>query len=287
MCRLFGFRSVIPSQVHQSLISAENALLVQSEAHPDGWGVAYYVTGIPHLIKSASTAVEDHLFKHVSGIVSSETVVAHVRKATNGTLSLINSHPFQYGSWIFAHNGDIPNFHEIRDALVAKIPPVKKRFILGNTDSEVIFYLLLANMERRFELNRSGYPLEDLAAAIRETMDEIHEVAQAECYDDANKLFLSFVITNGETMVAHQGGKELLFSTYKTKCPEREICPSFAESCESPTEGGFVNHLLVSSEALQGQNVWSEMKPGEIVGVDWKMHFRRFEGCEARSAIAV
>jgi len=278
---------VIPSQVHQSLVSAENALLVQSEAHPDGWGVAYYVSDIPHLIKSASTAVEDQLFKHVSGIVSSETVVAHVRRATNGTLSLINSHPFQYGSWIFAHNGDIPNFAEIRDELVAKIPPVKRRFILGDTDSEVIFYLLLSNMERRFDLKRSGYPLEDLAAAIRETLDEIHDVAKARCYDEANKLFLSFIITNGETMVAHQGGKELLFSTYKTRCPEREICPSFAESCEAPTEPGFVNHLLVTSEPLQGQNVWTEMAPGEIVGVDWKMQFRRFEGHAARSAIAV
>jgi len=287
MCRLFGFRSVIPSQVHRSLISAENALLVQSEAHPDGWGVAYYVSGYPHLIKSASTAVEDQLFKHVSGVVSSETVVAHVRKATHGTLSLINSHPFQFGNWIFAHNGDIPNFEGMRDELVAKIPPVKRRFILGNTDSEAVFYLLLANMERRFELNRSGYPLEDLAGAIRETLDEVHEVAGDQCYDEANKLFLSFVITNGETMVAHQGGKEILFSTYKTECPERALCPSFDQSCESATQTGFVNHLLISSEPLQGENVWTEMKPGEIVGVDWKMQFRRFEGSAARSAMAV
>ena len=45
MCRLFGFRSVIPSQMHRSLIAADNALGRQSERHPDGWGVAYYVDG--------------------------------------------------------------------------------------------------------------------------------------------------------------------------------------------------------------------------------------------------
>ena len=61
MCRLFGFRSVIPSQVHRSLLSAENALVWQSERHPDGWGVAYFVGGIPHLIKSAETAIQDSL----------------------------------------------------------------------------------------------------------------------------------------------------------------------------------------------------------------------------------
>ena len=81
MCRLFGFRSVIPSQVHRSLLSAENALVWQSERHPDGWGVAYFVGGIPHLIKSAETAIQDSLFRRVSGIVSSHTVVAHLRKA--------------------------------------------------------------------------------------------------------------------------------------------------------------------------------------------------------------
>ena len=45
MCRLFGFRSVLRSQVHRSLRSADNALAVQSRVHPDGWGVAYYVAG--------------------------------------------------------------------------------------------------------------------------------------------------------------------------------------------------------------------------------------------------
>ena len=229
MCRLFGFRSVIPSQVHQSLVGAENALMLQSDRHPDGWGVAYYVANYPHLIKSASQAMDDHLFKHVSGIVSSETVIAHVRAATHGVLSLVNSHPFQFGRWIFAHNGNIPDFENVREKLIAQIPPVKRRFILGNTDSEVFFYLLLDNMERRYDLHRSGYPLEEIESAIRQTVDQIQEASGLCCFDD-NELYLTFVVTNGETMAAHQGGKELLFSTHKTCCPERDSCPSFSSS---------------------------------------------------------
>ena len=107
MCRLFGFRSVIQSQVHRSLVSADNAIGVQSAHHPDGWGVAYYVGGAPHLVKSAASAVSDRIFQRVSGVVASDTVVAHVRKATHGELSPLNAHPFQYGRWIFAHNGNI------------------------------------------------------------------------------------------------------------------------------------------------------------------------------------
>ena len=57
MCRLFGFRSVIQSQVHRSLVAAENCLAVQSEAHRDGWGVAWYLARAPHLIKGTSAAL--------------------------------------------------------------------------------------------------------------------------------------------------------------------------------------------------------------------------------------
>ena len=35
MCRLFGFRSVLQSQVHRSLANADNALAVQSLAGGD------------------------------------------------------------------------------------------------------------------------------------------------------------------------------------------------------------------------------------------------------------
>lgn len=279
MCRLFGFRSVIVSQVHHSLVSADNALLRQSERHPDGWGVAYYVEGIPHVIKSASTAVTDSLFRRVSGVVSSETVIAHLRRATVGTLSIINSHPFQYGSWIFAHNGQIPDFEKHRNTLLEMVSPVFRRFVLGDTDSEVIFYLLMSNMARRIDVHRKGAPIEDVAAAIQFTVGQIQDVTGLNCMESAAEqdFYLSFLLTNGHLMLAHQGGKELYYSTYKTRCPDRERCASFNKVCEAATDSGFVNHLLVSSEPLQGENIWQEMKSGQIVGVDWRMQLHQFQ----------
>ena len=136
MCRIFGFRSVIESGVHESLVHADNALMNQSSAHPDGWGVAYYQAGAPHLIKSVSTAVNDHLFRRVSGVVSSQTVLAHLRKATQGELSILNTHPFQFGQWTFAHNVNIKGFHiQHRDVLMNAIDTDLRRYILGDTDS--------------------------------------------------------------------------------------------------------------------------------------------------------
>ena len=156
MCRLFGFRSVIPSQVHRSLVNADNALAFQSERHPDGWGVAYYVDDAPHVTRSAATAIEDQLFARVSGVVSSQTVLAHIRKATVGATNVLNCHPFQYGRWVFAHNGDIPDFQRCREAVENEIAPRLRRFILGDTDSERVFFLV---SERPMELDvlRAAY----------------------------------------------------------------------------------------------------------------------------------
>jgi glutamine amidotransferase len=278
MCRLFGFRSVIQSQVHRSLVSADNALMQQSDRHPDGWGVAYYNAGAPHVIKSVSTAMDDHLFQRVSGIVASETVLAHLRKATQGDLSIINTHPFQFGHWTFAHNGNVRGFSEIRSAVLQRIPPVLRRYILGDTDSEALFYLLLGHMARRCELHRAGYPLEDVLEAVKATVAEVVELAGDVCTRDdgpPTESFLTFVLTNGTTMVAHHGGKNLFFTTWKKRCPERDDCPSFGPECERPTDHGFVKHLVVSSEPLQGENVWTELRPFEAVGVDWRMQLSR------------
>ncbi len=278
MCRIFGFRSVLQSQVHRSLLSADNALARQSTRHPDGWGVAYYQAGAPHVIKSVAAAVDDHIFRRVSGVVSSQTVVAHLRKATCGDLSTVNTHPFQFGPWIFAHNGNVRGFARLRDALVARVPPVLRRFILGDTDSEVVFYLLLARMAERCDLTRPGFPLPDLIDAVREAVAEIEQLAgplHEDTHGPPDETYLTFVLTNGTTLLAHQGGKELHLSTHKTRCPERDLCPSFAPECERAATGGFVNHLLVSSEPLQGDNVWQAMAPREVVAVDWRMQLSR------------
>ncbi|MEM7647401.1 MAG: hypothetical protein AAF203_10860, partial [Pseudomonadota bacterium] len=58
MCRIFGFRSILQSGVHRSLIDSENAIIQQSDRHPDGWGVAYYHMGSPHLVKNENQARE-------------------------------------------------------------------------------------------------------------------------------------------------------------------------------------------------------------------------------------
>ncbi|WP_417336045.1 class II glutamine amidotransferase [Halobacteriovorax marinus] len=275
MCRLFGFRSVIQSQVHHSLISAENALEVQSNKHPDGWGVSYYTAGAPHVIRSEKTAVNDNIFKKVSGIVSSETVVAHIRNATLGTVNILNTHPFQYGNWIFAHNGNIKDFDKYRDEIIARVSPHLKRFILGTTDSELLFYFILTKLSQRVELSDRHCDIDILQECIKKSLDELTSIIGDYCPNDDGKnteTFLTFILTNGKTMIAHQGGKKLYYSTYKVKCSERDTCPYFSQECEAPTKSGKINHLIFSSEPLHGDNTWIPMNVGQMIGVDEEMN---------------
>ncbi len=268
MCRLFGFRSVVPSQVHRSLMTADNALGTQSERHPDGWGVAYYIDGTPHITKSTSTALNDQLFHRLSGIVSSETVLAHVRKATVGDNSVLNCHPFQHGRWVFAHNGEIPETERYRADLIQEIAPHLRRFALGETDSELIFFMFLSELARHGPL-ANDFAIDEVVEALRVTVTRLREICDSE--DGGERSLLTMLATNGNTRAATHGGKELHWSTYKNRCADRDVCPSFAEECEAPTKTGFVNHLIVTSEPLGGENIWNEMHEGQVVGVDWRM----------------
>lgn len=271
MCRLFGFRSVIPSQMHRSLVQADNALSTLSAAHPDGWGVAYYIDGAPHLTRATSTAVNDHLFHRLSGVVSSETVLAHVRRATRGVISVLNTHPFQHGRWVFAHNGDVPELARHREALLDRVSPRLRRFILGETDSEIVFFLFLSELLRTAPLPAPRHvdeAMRAMAAAVRTVREICDPGSPTPCS-------LTLIATDGTTMVSVRSGRELFWSTHKRRCGDRDTCASLAPYCEAPTVDGRVNHLILSSQPLGGENVWTELEHDELIGVDERMKLCR------------
>jgi len=275
MCRLFGFRSVISSQVHQSLVSADNALQQQSHGHPDGWGVAYYHLDTPHLIKSEQTALHDSLFNRISGLVSSQTVLAHIRNATLGEINLINTHPFQFGPWTFAHNGNIKGFSEKRERILSAVAPELRRFILGNTDSELIFYFLLTKLSEKNLLTKKNIQVKKLEKIMVDSLRELTCLTGELCQDNHagnTETYITFIITNGPNMLAFNGGKRIFYSTYKNKCADRDQCSSFSPECEAPTQSGKVNHLIFSSEPLSGDNIWIPMDFGQLITIDQTMN---------------
>lgn len=279
MCRLYGFRSAILSGVHRSLVEAENALAVQSVRHPDGWGVAYYTQQFPQVLRSEKQALEDGLFREVSAVVSTRTLLAHIRQATAGKISVLNCHPFQHGPWVFAHNGMIAGFGEdpeVQRQIFTRVDPRFRRFVLGQTDSELCFYIFLSQLARRVEdIYHQAVDVAPVVDSLRATHEQILELAPEAGYEEPNRL--TFIATNGSTMVGSRFRRPLFLSTYKSRCPERDTCPAFeGHRCETEVTQGRVKHLILSSECTsQDPQVWAELNDGDWAGVNYGMHFSR------------
>jgi glutamine amidotransferase len=279
MCRLYGFRSAIDSTVHRSLVAAENAIARQSRMHKDGWGLAFYIGRYPHILRNDAQAEGDTLFRDVSSVVATRTFMAHIRKATAGSVRVLNCHPFQHGAWTFAHNGQVCGFKDpaVRARVEALVDPRYQRFVLGDTDSELIFYAFLSRLSRRVEdLHNPGVTADHTLAALQETVAGVLDAGAGDEVDPDLPTKLNFLITNGSVMVAYRYRVSLFYSTHKSHCPERETCFAFDQKrCESAVTDGIVNHLLISSEVIEGgNNVWEEVPEDTYVAVDHGMNFR-------------
>ena len=176
MCRLFGCRSLDRDRVSHELFHGANALRVQSREHPDGWGVGWYEDGTPRVVRSLTPAHGDADFEKLSQFVSAQTVVAHVRKASVGRVAEENTHPFQRGPWLFAHNGTLPDWERVQPQLETLIDPSLRGELQGETDSERCFLLFLSRLQRHCDPERSDAG--SAAAALAETVALVREIAE-------------------------------------------------------------------------------------------------------------
>ncbi|MCA9507771.1 MAG: class II glutamine amidotransferase [Myxococcales bacterium] len=273
MCRLFSVKARNKSKVHHSLVAAENALMEQSRKHPDGWGIAYYQQGVPHLIKCSDPAYKSEMFHHVSHALFSDTVIAHVRKATFGSISIANCHPFQQGRWVMAHNGEIPNFKKIRGDLMAAISPQFLVNILGATDSEIYCALIMQELYQLRVLDSPAPAVQLVARAVRAAVKKIEFLAGR--YDIEKKTSLNIVLSNGTLLLAYRHGRELNYSCFRddeSSCTgallANKCVPNYIEGCS-------ISHLLISSEPVAQKDLWQSLLDRQIVAVDHEWKFYR------------
>jgi len=275
MCRLFGFRSRGPSAVHRSLLRAGNALRVQSREHPDGWGIGWWSDARlpPTLVRGAGAAWAEEAFARNAQLVSAAAVIAHVRKASVGPVTLENAHPFRWGRWLFAHNGTVSRFEDHRAAIEAAIDPAFAHVVTGDTDSARCFAIFLGRLARHAD-PAGAVEIATVARALAETVQTIAAITDATAPEPSATTFL---VGNGELMLAFRRGRTLWYSTHKIRCAERATCSRFSPACEAPSAAGArVNHLIVASERISVEDAWVEVPPDGMVGVDAEMRLHHF-----------
>jgi glutamine amidotransferase len=117
--------------------------------------------------------------------VKSRTVIAHIRKATQGRVALSNCHPFTrrlWGrDWVFAHNGDLK---KLALKLDGRYRPQ------GSTDSELAFCYMLQELQRRCGPARP---------ALAVLLAEIAQLnAELSCHGPFN-----YLLADGQDLFAH------------------------------------------------------------------------------------
>lgn len=249
-----------PTRVECSLVGAQNALMAQSRRdreglmHGHGWGVADYADGLPLIEKNTWAAYHGEHFQKKAARVYAHTVVAHVRRATVGPPSLENTHPFLYGRWIFAHNGTVPHFDQVRARLLEHTDPVQHESIRGQTDSEHVFHYLLSL--------RAHDPDADLLEIVRVGLQQI--VVWCAEIDRNAPISLNVVLTDGERLVGARLNRSLWFL-------ERDhtfVCPICGQPHVHHKPGVGYRSVEVASEPLTDEREWKGVPDGSVYSVD-------------------
>jgi predicted glutamine amidotransferase len=176
MCRVFGCVAAEPVSIEHELLEAENPLIRQSEEHDSGWGMAVYEQpdcSDLKLVRFPEAAHSDGSFLPATKM-RGRIFNVHVRRATMGGLSLVNTHPFCLGTYSFGHNGTIVRYPRLLEGDVDR--PA------GDTDSEHFFNLLMAGYD-------GSAPVECLRRAVRTTVERSPFSGLNFLFSDGARLF--------------------------------------------------------------------------------------------------
>ncbi len=145
MCELFGMSTSAAVAPGESLREFRQRG-GQTADNPDGWGIAWRKNGAFRLAKEPRPACSSTLFENLCLSLCSDLIIAHVRKAKFPPVNNTgNTHPFQRvccgKTWIFAHNGLVPDIVGIELANGQSVCRPE-----GETDSEYAFCHLLSHL---------------------------------------------------------------------------------------------------------------------------------------------
>ena len=245
MCQLLGMNCNTPTDIvfRFSGFALRGGL---TDAHQDGWGIAFFEgAGVRHLVDHQA-AVRSPLAELIKAHpIKSKNVIAHIRKATQGMVALENCHPFvreYWGiNWVFAHNGDLTGF----------MPELNGQFLpIGNTDSERAFCYVLQQL--RLQFGNRAPDLAELTAALSGLCREIARFGT-----------FNMMLSNGSALFVHCSTnmhylvRQHPFNT--AHLSDRDITVDFA-SLTTPKD----RVAVIATEPLTNNETWTAFRSGEL-----------------------
>jgi predicted glutamine amidotransferase len=246
MCQLLGMNCNVPTDICFSFegFAARGG---KTDDHRDGWGIAFFEGKGCRLFLDAKPSIASPIADLVRCFpIHSKHVIAHIRKATQGEISLENCHPFRremWGKyWVFAHNGDLRDFN-----------PQNLEFYqpVGNTDSEKAFCLILDKLRASFP--RSKPPIEKLYLVLQEITNFI-----------AEKGIFNYLLSDGEHFFAHCSTK-LCYIVRQAPFAaahliDEDLTVDFSE-LTTPSD----RVAVIATTPLTDNEVWTTIESGELL----------------------
>ncbi|NNH36768.1 class II glutamine amidotransferase [Acinetobacter sp. NIPH 2377] len=246
MCQLLGMNCATPTDVTFSFRGFSQRAGITSD-HCDGFGIAFFEDKACRLFVDNQSAVESPIAELVRNYpIKSRNVIAHIRKATQGKITLENSHPFSrelWGrQWIFAHNGDL---HGFNPTLSGRFTPV------GNTDSERAFCFLLDQLVLKF-----GYH--------EPKLDQIFDLLAEVSPKIAEHGTFNFCLSNGQALFTYAITKlHWLVREYPFKPAQLIDLDVEVDFSQVTTPEDRV--AVITTEPLTQNEVWTAFEPGEMI----------------------
>ncbi|HEV3228379.1 MAG TPA: class II glutamine amidotransferase, partial [Solirubrobacteraceae bacterium] len=194
-------------------------------------------------------AERDPEFARAAREVQSTTFIAHVRFASTGAKTVLNTHPFEQRGRLFAHNGVIEDL----PALEARLGSARA-LVAGDTDSERFFALLTSEIDGRGDVAQgiqaaSHWVAENLPLfSINFVLTTATDV-WALRYPDAHELYVLERAAGGG-----EDGRPL------EHCSKMGTRVHSDEACGRPV-------VVVASEPMDSDPGWGLLRSGELLHV--------------------
>lgn len=247
MCQLLAMSSRAPASVGFSFTGfAERG--GRTADHVDGWGIGFHEPSGCRVFHDDQPAADSALARFVrEQPIKSRMVLAHLRKATQGTPGLSNCHPFQREwlgqAWLFAMNGDLRDFHPVLDGPYRPI---------GSTDSERAFCWMLQSLHAGLGPRAQAPAWPELAPRVAALASRI-----------ARHGNFNFVLSNGEALYVHCSSRlHLLVREHPFPTARLADCELSVDLGALNTEGDRM--CIVATEPLTLQEQWTALGCGEM-----------------------
>ncbi len=197
----------------------------------------------------------------------SEALLFHAGRLPVGLSLEDNTQPFRARRWLFAHQGGVHGFEQLRAPLLESLPEHLQRQVRGATDSEVLFALFLRHLR---DVGRTDDPRLEARVAAGLLADTAREVVKAAVDASVTRTStLNLVATNGSVLVACRFGEAPLFYTRLEGSAECEPCELTSGTSETqPAVGAHRRRrtVVVASHLKRSQG-WVELAQGTTLVV--------------------